>query len=78
MPEMRGIFYAAGPNIRPGAKVAPFDNVHLYPLLAEILGLQMEGIDGDLRVLQPVLRPVSQQLPALRRPGGLVPAQPQR
>lgn len=56
MPEMRGIFYAAGPNIRPGVKLAPFENVHIYPLLAQILGLRMEAIDGDVRVLQQVLR----------------------
>jgi predicted AlkP superfamily pyrophosphatase or phosphodiesterase len=56
MKEMRGIFYAAGPDIRPGTKVAPFENVHLYPLLARILGLETGPIDGNLRVLQPVLR----------------------
>ena len=77
MEAMRGIFYAAGPNIRPGVTLQPFENVNVYPLLAKILGLQTPAIDGDLRLLQPVLPPAA-QLPALRRPGALVPSQPQR
>jgi alkaline phosphatase D len=56
MEAMRGIFYAVGPDIRAGARVAPFENVHLYPLIANILGLHFGPIDGQLRVLQPVLR----------------------
>lgn len=82
MPEMRGIFYAAGPDIRPGVKVAPFENVNIYPLLAKILGLEIGQIDGNLSVLQQVLRATAptpaQSLPPLHRPGALVPAQPQR
>ena len=78
MPEMRGIFYAAGPGFRAGLRLAPFENVHLYPLMAKILGLYADATDGDLRVLQLILRPASEQLPAPRRPGALVPTQPQR
>jgi predicted AlkP superfamily pyrophosphatase or phosphodiesterase len=80
METMRAVFYAAGPNIRPGVKLPPFENVNIYPLLANILGLQIGPIDGDLRVLQPVLllNTAAPKLPALRRPGGLVPSRPQR
>jgi len=85
MPEMKGIFYAAGPDIRPGAKLQPFENVNIYPLLAKILGLNIGQIDGNLSVLQPVLRTftgvsstTTQPLPQLHRPGALVPPQPQR
>jgi alkaline phosphatase D len=56
MPEMNAVFYAAGPHIRPGATVAPFENVHLYPLIARILGLQAGPIDGHINVLQHLLR----------------------
>jgi alkaline phosphatase D len=76
MEAMRGIFYAAGPGIRPGATLAPFENVNVYPLLAKILGLETGPIDGDPNALQSILRMTS--APALRRPGALVPSQPQR
>jgi predicted AlkP superfamily pyrophosphatase or phosphodiesterase len=62
MAEMKAIFFAAGPDIRPGEKVAPFENVNLYPLVARILGLdisqlQTGNVDGDLKVLQGILVP---------------------
>jgi alkaline phosphatase D len=56
MPSMKAIFYAAGPDIRAGVDVQPFENIHLYPLIAEILGLQIGPVDGQLRVLQVVLK----------------------
>ena len=55
VPEMKAIFYAAGPNIRAGVKVKPFENVDVYPLIARILGLKTGAIDGRLRTLQPIL-----------------------
>jgi predicted AlkP superfamily pyrophosphatase or phosphodiesterase len=61
MPEMKAIFFAAGPDIRSGVVVAPFENVNLYPLIAKILGLDIVGlktgaIDGKLSVLQGILK----------------------
>jgi predicted AlkP superfamily pyrophosphatase or phosphodiesterase len=61
MPEMKAIFFAAGPDIRHGEKVAPFENVNLYPMIAHILGLDISHlktgpVDGDLKVLQGILR----------------------
>jgi predicted AlkP superfamily pyrophosphatase or phosphodiesterase len=56
MPSMKAIFYAAGPDIRAGVTVAPFENIHLYPLIAEILGLRIGPVDGQLRVLEGVLK----------------------
>jgi alkaline phosphatase D len=56
IPSMKAIFYAAGPEIRSGLTVAPFENIHLYPLIAKILGLQIGPVDGQLRVLQGVLK----------------------
>jgi alkaline phosphatase D len=56
MPEMRGIFMAAGPDLKAGVSVDEFQNIHIYPLIAHILGLKVPaGIDGDLSVLAPVL-----------------------
>jgi alkaline phosphatase D len=55
VPEMRAIFYAEGPDIRKGAKLKPFENVNVYPFLAEILGLNAPAIDGSAAVLEPAL-----------------------
>jgi predicted AlkP superfamily pyrophosphatase or phosphodiesterase len=54
-PEMGAIFYAKGPNIKKGMVVPPFRNIHVYPLMAKILGLDLpDNVDGDLSVLLPV------------------------
>lgn len=42
------LFIASGPAFRRGLVVEPFENVHLYPLMAEILGLEPAPSDGDL------------------------------
>lgn len=56
MPEMRGIFFAAGPDLKAGLTVDEFQNIHIYPLIADILGLTMpSGIDGQFSVLAPIL-----------------------
>jgi alkaline phosphatase D len=56
MPEMKAIFFAAGPDIRAGVQLKPFENVNIYPFLAEILGLKPPVIDGTLEVLRPALK----------------------
>lgn len=46
-PEMHGIFVATGPGIKKRATIPPFENIHIYPLLAELLGLTIPpDIDG--------------------------------
>jgi alkaline phosphatase D len=55
MKTMRAIFYAAGPDIRPGATVKPFENVNVYPLIAHILALDPPKVDGSLNVLSGIL-----------------------
>ena len=56
MTEMRAIFYAEGPDIRKGATVRPFENVNVYPFIAELLGLDAPASDGKLSVLAGVLK----------------------
>jgi predicted AlkP superfamily pyrophosphatase or phosphodiesterase len=57
MPEMRGIFFAAGPDLKAGLTIDEFQNIHIYPLIAHILGLKMpSGIDGQFSVLAPILK----------------------
>jgi predicted AlkP superfamily pyrophosphatase or phosphodiesterase len=50
--EMYGIFYAKGPNIKAGTRIQAFENIHIYPLIAEILQLKPPPIDGKLSVLK--------------------------
>jgi predicted AlkP superfamily pyrophosphatase or phosphodiesterase len=56
LPTMKAIFFAAGPDIRAGVEVEPFENVNVYPLIAKILGLEIGQIDGNAKVLQGVLK----------------------
>jgi len=61
VPDMRASFFAAGPDIRGGAMVTPFDNVDIYPLVAKLLGLDIAHlktgpIDGNIRPLQGILQ----------------------
>ena len=46
-PSMRATFLAMGPGIRRGATVEPVENIDVYPLMTELLGLRpAQGIDG--------------------------------
>ena len=55
--DMHSIFYAWGPAFKSSVQLPSFENVHVYPLIAEILGLEIsQAIDGDADVLLPVLR----------------------
>jgi TonB family protein len=51
MPEMKAIFFAEGPDIKPAVKLAPFENVNVYPFIAHILDLRAPIVDGKLGVL---------------------------
>lgn len=56
MPEMKAIFFAVGPDVRSGVQLKPFENVNIYPFIAEILGLEAPTVDGTLDVLRPALK----------------------
>jgi len=58
LPEMRASFLAWGPAFKAGKKMNGFENVHVYPLIAKILGLQFDQktIDGNLSVLKHTLK----------------------
>jgi alkaline phosphatase D len=56
MPQMKAIFFAAGPDIRPHTSLPTFENINIYPFIAQILGLTPPAIDGKLDVLQPALK----------------------
>lgn len=55
-PLMGALFIAHGPAFKQGVVVPAFDNVHVYPQLADLLGVKPEASDGDLAVLAPARR----------------------
>jgi predicted AlkP superfamily pyrophosphatase or phosphodiesterase len=56
IPEMHAIFYAKGPALKQGLKIPSFRNIHVYPLVCQILGLPIpKDIDGKKEVLQGIL-----------------------
>lgn len=58
VPEMRGIFYATGPRIPPGARAGVLHVTDIYPMLLDILGLEAPGpVDGDPDALARLLLP---------------------
>lgn len=55
VPSMRALFLARGPAFAEGAVVEPFENIHLYSLIAHILGLSPAATDGALDSVKAVL-----------------------
>jgi predicted AlkP superfamily pyrophosphatase or phosphodiesterase len=83
--SMRAIFLAHGPGFRRRLVVPPFRNVHLYPLLAELLGVRPVATDGSLDSVRALLRggsatsapaprPASPPAPAARGRSSAAPA----
>lgn len=54
-PEMRTIFLADGPAFKNGVVVNPFQSVHIYELMCEILGLEPAENDGNLQEVENLL-----------------------
>ncbi len=53
---MGSIFLTQGPGIAGGQTIDVFESIHIYPLLAHVLGLTPNpDVDGRLEVLQPIL-----------------------
>lgn len=56
-PDMQAIFMAEGPNIRPLGRLPRVDNVDIYPLLRDLLGLSPKRpIDGSDQLFRRALR----------------------
>ena len=57
VPEMKATFMAWGPAFNQGLVIDEFENVNVYPLVAEILKLKIgQKIDGKLKILKPILK----------------------
>ena len=54
--SMHGLFVAAGPRLREGLRVPPVENVHLYALMCELLGIVPAPHGGDAAVVRSWLR----------------------
>ncbi len=57
VPEMKATFFAWGSDFKNNLVIDEFENVNVYPLVAEILGLKItQPIDGKLKVLQEIVK----------------------
>jgi len=57
LPSMKAIFLIAGPGIRRGQTIPEVENVDVYPLMTELLGLQpAAGIDGRAGKIKAMLK----------------------
>ena len=54
--EMHTIFYAAGPAFKQGYVQPSFQNIHIYSLLAHLLGIVPVETDGSLEQVKGMLR----------------------
>ncbi|HXI87080.1 MAG TPA: ectonucleotide pyrophosphatase/phosphodiesterase [Parvularculaceae bacterium] len=57
LPSMQATFIAEGPRFRDGIVVEPFDNVEVYGMIANILGLKPAKTDGDLSHVAYFMKP---------------------
>ncbi|MBX3174052.1 MAG: alkaline phosphatase family protein [Gemmatimonadaceae bacterium] len=62
--SMGATFVAAGPGLAEGLVLPPFRNVHVYPLIAHLLGLRPAATSGSLDSVRAALRPVGVSSPA--------------
>ncbi len=56
LPSMGALFVAAGPGFARGRVLPPFASVHVYPLLAHLLGIAPAPSDGSLDSVRAALR----------------------
>ena len=57
VPEMKATFIAWGSAFKTDKVIGEFQNIHIYPLMANILGLPVpNNIDGEEKVLRKILK----------------------
>lgn len=54
--EMYAIFVAYGPDFKEGLKVKPFENIHVFELIANLLGIPSPGTDGNIDSVKVMLK----------------------
>lgn len=57
VPEMKAIFFAFGPAFKKEKEIREFQNINIYPIVTDILGLKItEPIDGTDKVAREILQ----------------------
>ncbi|WP_373709455.1 ectonucleotide pyrophosphatase/phosphodiesterase [Kaistella sp.] len=57
VPEMKATFIASGPTFKQNKKIGEFQNVNIYPIVADILNLKVtEPIDGTQKIAKEILQ----------------------
>ncbi|KIA89690.1 alkaline phosphatase family protein [Kaistella jeonii] len=57
VPEMKAVFVAFGPAFKKDKEIGEFQNVNVYPIVTDILGLKItEPIDGTQKVAKAILK----------------------
>jgi predicted AlkP superfamily pyrophosphatase or phosphodiesterase len=55
--RLNGFFIAAGPNITQDGVLEPFENIHVFPLMNTVLGLEdNKEIDGQQLILESIIK----------------------
>jgi predicted AlkP superfamily pyrophosphatase or phosphodiesterase len=54
--SMRGVFIAAGPAFKSGVELPPLDNIHVYGIMAQALGVPPAKNDGDPAIARTFLK----------------------
>ena len=55
MPEMKALFAAVGPDFAKGKRLKTFENVDVFPMVTQILGLKAPVVDGRLKPVEGAL-----------------------
>lgn len=56
IPEMQGIFFAKGPAFKEGFVHESFMNTNIYPIIANILGIEPAKVDGDIKTVKKLFK----------------------
>jgi alkaline phosphatase D len=54
--DMHAIFYASGPAFKESFKSKSINNIDIYPLVCRILNLEPNNVDGNLEVVEDMLK----------------------
>lgn len=60
LPNMHGIFYASGADIKSRIQIPAFENIHIYPMICKLLDLKpysgkKDSPQGDIQILNHIL-----------------------